>query len=417
MVRPSTGLRVLDDLIGGVRVGDNLVFETSGEIAIDGFVSAFVRASKRASGLAYVSFHVPPTVVLDRYAADLDLSRAVLVDCYTDGAGGSEPAFERFYRSNEARGARVTRVREAAAVDAVQRSMTSLEDDRGPGTRYVFDSLTGMQELWGAEAALSFFLRSCPRLYELRTVALWLLDREAHDRSFLSRLTRVTQVVVRIEADDEGFALRVVKAEGRAAEVTGRRARIRFGSGRATLVEEREAATKERVGALLRERRKLRGMSQAELARKIGVSPSAVSQAERGTAGLSGSTLTRAWDALGVPFGAIDGSVVPPYRLSRRGARTTRAIAAGLEAEEIAADGGAGTHLLRFARGASGRRPPFATKRRELVVVISGVLEIRIGESTEALQAGDAIEISTEPAAAWRNLAPQETVALWSILP
>lgn len=408
---------MLDDLIGGVRVGDNLVFETSGEIAIDGFVSAFVRASTRASGLAYVSFHVPPTVVLDRYAADLELSRAVLVDCYTDGAGGSDPAFERFYRSNEARGARVTRVREAAAVDAVQRSMTSLEDDLGPGTRYVFDSLTGMQELWGAEAALSFFLRSCPRLYELRTVALWLLDREAHDRSFLSRLTRVTQVVVRIEADDEGFALRVVKAEGRAAEVTGRRARIRFGSGRATLVEEREAATKERVGALLRERRKLRGMSQAELARKIGISPSAVSQAERGTAGLSGSTLTRAWDALGVPFGPIDGSVVPPYRLSRRGARATIAIAAGLEAEEIAADGGAGTHLLRFAGGASGRRPPFATKRRELVVVISGVLELRIGESTEALQAGDAIEISTEPAAAWRNLAPQETVALWSILP
>ncbi|MGH2540769.1 MAG: hypothetical protein ACRDGK_09625 [Actinomycetota bacterium] len=242
MARPSTGLRALDDLIGGVRVGDNLVFETSTETAIDGFVSAFVHASRRAAGLAYVSFHVPPSVVLDRFAAELGPG-AVLVDCYTDGAGGSEPALERFYRSKQAREMRVIRVREVAEVDAVQRTMTTLEDDLGPNTRYVFDSLTGMQELWGAEAALSFFLRSCPRLYELRTVALWLLDRGAHGTSFLSRLTRVTQVAVRIEADDEGYALRVVKAEGRPAEVTGRRAHIRFRSGRAALVQEREAGT------------------------------------------------------------------------------------------------------------------------------------------------------------------------------
>jgi transcriptional regulator with XRE-family HTH domain len=282
----------------------------------------------------------------------------------------------------------------------------------------VFDSLTGMQEIWGAEAALSFFLRSCPRLYELRTVALWVLDRPAHEPAFLSRLTRVTQVVIRIEAAEDGFAVRVVKAEGRPPEVTGRRATIRFEGGRARLVHEQEPGAKERVGALLREGRKARGLSQAELARRIGISPSALSQAERGSAGLSGATLTRAWRELGMPFGGDDAVAPGPYRLARRGARPVRTIAKGLEAELIAeSPGRPAVHLVRFARGASGRRAPFTTKRSEVIVVVSGVLELSIGEGSEALHAGDGIELTTETIASWRNLAPQETVAVWTLLP
>jgi DNA-binding XRE family transcriptional regulator/quercetin dioxygenase-like cupin family protein len=418
MTRPSTGLRPLDDLIGGVRIGDNLVFEGDGEVSLDSFVSAFVQASSKAAGLAYVSLHVPPSVVLDRFAGRWHPQRTVLVDLYTDGLGGSDAAFERFYRSRRARSPRIERLREVADPDGVRASMSALEDELGPDTRYVFDSLTGMQEVWGADEALSFFLRSCPRLYELRTVALWVLDRSAHDPSFLSRLTRVTQVVVRIETADDGFGLRVVKAEGRAPEVVGRRATIRFEAGRARLVHEQEAGAKERVGALLREARRTRGLSQAELARRIGISPSALSQAERGAAGLSGATLTRAWTELGMPFGGDDRPAPGPYRVARRGNRPQHTIAPGVEAEQLVGSStGPGMQLVRFARGSSGRRPPFTTKLSEVVVVVSGVLELRIGDGTEALHAGDAIEISTETIASWRNLAPHETVAIWSMTP
>ncbi|MFN8232245.1 MAG: helix-turn-helix domain-containing protein [Actinomycetota bacterium] len=419
MARPSTGLRPIDDLIGGVRVGDNLVFSTSQDVPVDGFVSAFIRASAEAAGLAYVSSHVAPSAVLERFAEDWGTAPTVLVDCYTDGLGGSDPAFERFYRSRRTRGGpRVHRMRDVADPEGVRTSMAGLEDELGPNTRYVFDSLTGLQEMWGTHEALSFFLRSCPRLYELRTVALWLVDHGAHDRSFLSRLARVTQVLVRIEADDEGMALRVIKAEGRPPGVTGRRAHIRFEDGGASLIREEGPGTKERVGAALRESRRARGLSQAELARRIGISPSALSQAERGAAGLSGTTLTRAWQELGTPFGEAVLPLTSSYRVARRGARPTRAIGPGVAAEEIAdGSGSAGVHLVRFAPGAAGRRAPFATKRGEVIFVTSGVLELRIGEGTETLQAGDAVEVATETITGWRNLAPVETVAVWTILP
>jgi transcriptional regulator with XRE-family HTH domain len=417
MARPSTGLRPLDDLIDGVRIGDNLVFETDGEVSVDGFVSAFVRASAAAAGLAYVSLLAPPSIVLDRFPADTDPGRTVLVDLYTDGLGASDEASRRGYRKRKEGTARIERVRSAGDVDHVLTLMTALEDELGPDTRYVFDSLTGMQEFWGGDAALDFFLRSCPRLFELRTIALWLLDRRAHEPPFLSRLTRITQVVVRIEAADDGFAMRVVKAEGRPPEVVGRRATIRFDGGRARIVQEQEPGAKERVGAQLREGRRARGLSQAELARRIEISPSALSQAERGVAGLSGATLSRAWRELGMPFGG-DAAAVGPYRLSRRGSRPVRSLAKGVEAEPIAeSPGGPAVHLLRFACGATGRRAPFSTKRSEVIVLVSGALELTIGEGREVLHAGDAIEITTETIASWRNLAPQETVAVWTLLP
>jgi DNA-binding XRE family transcriptional regulator/quercetin dioxygenase-like cupin family protein len=415
---PSTGIRALDDLLGGVRIGDNLVLEGAGEAPLDPFVAAFVRASGRASGLAYVSFHVPPKVVLDRLGDAWDPERCILVDCYSDGAGGSEPAFDRFYRSRLARSRRVIRVRDVGDAARVAGEMSALEDEFGPNTRYVFDSLTGMQDVWDAPTALAYFLRSCPRLYELRTVALWLLDREAHEPSFLSRLARVTQVVVEAARDDDGYAVRVVRAEGRPPEVTGRRATLRFDGTRARLVDERDATSREALGARLRAARLARGLSQAELARRVGISPSALSQAERGTAGLSGATLARAWEALGAA--AFGGAVPapPPYRVARRGGRATTGPAPGLRTEEVLdAPDGARVSLVRVDPGASGRRPPFPTKRREVVVVIAGVLELRIGDATEALHAGDAIVVETEPVAGWRNPSPEEAVAVWTVLP
>ena len=417
MTRPSTGLRPVDDLIGGLRVGDNVVWEAEEDTSVDPFVSAFVRASHKAPGLVYVSFHVSPMEVLDRLREEWDPKSFMLVDCFTDGLGRGDETFRRFYRSRRVREIRVHRVSDPSDSEGVHTALADIERDLGHDTRYVFDSLTGMQELWGPDTALQFFLRSCPRLYDLRTVAYWLLERRAHDSPFLSRLTHVTQVVVDLRATEEGQTLKVVKAEGRPPEVLGRQARFVFEDGRIRILRE-IPGTRERIGEVLRTQRIARRLSQAELARRIGISPSALSQAERGRAGLSGETLTRAWEALGLPFGPDVRLKAPLYRVTRRGPGRTVSIAPGLRTEEVAeTPSGSRVYLLTFAPGAAGRRPPFTTKRSEVAVVLSGLLEVRLGEAKETLQAGDAIFLSAEPVAAWRNPGPEGARVLWSILP
>ena len=56
-----------------------------------------------------------------------------------------------------------------------------------------------MFDLWGDEdIVLRFFGHFCPRLFDINTVAYWLLEKEAHSERFLAKLRHITQVVVEI---------------------------------------------------------------------------------------------------------------------------------------------------------------------------------------------------------------------------
>jgi transcriptional regulator with XRE-family HTH domain len=408
----TTGLRSLDELIGGLRLGDNVVWEVDGPDEAP-FVNAFARAS-RGVPLAYVSFDVSPQAVLDRLGDDWDVDNFLLVDCFTDGLGGGGPVAASFYEGKGRGKARVERMDSPGTPAAVQDFLAEIELEQGRGARYVFDSLTGIQGLWGTEEALSLFLKSCPRLYDLRTAAYWILQRPAHDAAFLSRLRHVTQVVVELVEDNGKTTVRVGKAQGRSSGVAGRRGRFSFQNGRFRLITE-PTGVRERVGDILRAQRIARGLSQAELARRIGISPSGLSQAERGTSGLSSETLARAWEAMGVaPDPAVEPS--PPYRVNRRGSREFRTIARGMVAEELVDTPGHRLLLVRVDGKASGRGTPVATKREEVVAVLEGVFEVRVGEGRETLHAGDALLLTEEPVGSWRNPGPDEALLLWGVL-
>jgi transcriptional regulator with XRE-family HTH domain len=402
----------VDELIGGLRFGDNVVWEVDGPDEAP-FVNAFVRAS-RGFPLAYVIFDVSPQAVLDRLGDDWDVENFLLVDCFTDGLGGGGSVAASFYEGAGRGKARVERVGSPGDPEAVQEKLAEIELQLGRGARYVFDSLTGIQGLWGTKEALSLFLRSCPRLYDLRTAAYWILQRPAHEAAFLSRLRHVTQVVIELAEHEEGATIRVGKVQGRSPGVAGRRGRYVFENRGFRLIAE-PTGVRERVGDVLRAQRIARGISQAELARRIGISPSGLSQAERGTSGLSSETLARAWEALGVvPEPSVKPS--PPYRVSRRASREFRPIARGMVAEEIADTPGHRLLLVRVAAGASGRRTPVATKREEVVAVLEGLLEVRVGEGRETLHAGDTLLLTKEPVGWWRNPGPDEALLLWGVL-
>lgn len=397
----TTGLTEVDDLIGGLQIGDNVVWQTLRPIE-QPIIGTLVTASP-SSGLVYVSFTEPAAAILKRFGPRWRNRSLLLLDC---SPAGEAKLPERRNPHHDIR-----RLEDPRDPEQVLAALRKVEESYGEGSTYLFDNLTVMQDLWGPEPALAMFLEHCPRLYELRTVAYWFLRKEAHDASFLARLHRTTQVVFDVGPSNGNHLVRVSKAAGR-ADAVGRAVELAVKGGTVEVIgQQTRELTK--TGQRLKAQRLARGMSQAELARRIGISASALSQAENGVRGLSEETLQFAYSVLG-------GGAAPslPYTVARRRARRSHKLAAGLKAEDVLDEPSRmSVHILEFAPGASGRRPPFATKQKEVVVVLSGVLELQIGAVSEMLQAGDAIVIRDEPVAGWSNPGSSATRVLWSILP
>jgi transcriptional regulator with XRE-family HTH domain len=418
MERPSTGIDALDELLGGLGVGDNVVWQAANPADVEPFVEAFLDTANGSTPLTYLSFRLPPATVLDRFSQVWDSQRFTLLDGWTGGQD-APPGRRKRATARSPLPARVRRLKDPADMEQVNRELAEIEEQAGPGAGYVFDDLTSMQRLWGPEAALALFLRCCPRLYQERTVAYWLLEREAHPPAFRSRLADITQVILDLDVAPTQPAertLQVVKADGHPPGVTSRTLRYVVGEDGRVEVLRTASGTRERIGEQVRAGRIAAGLSQAELARRIGVTPSALSQVERGRHGLSGETLTRLWATLGIPFGPGASPASPPYRLARRGARQPVAPAPGVSGETVLqAPSGLGMHELTFPAGGSGRRP-FETKQPELVVVLEGALELQLGQETHTLQQGDAILLATQPVTGWRNPAREPARVLWLVL-
>ncbi|HEV2928694.1 MAG TPA: helix-turn-helix domain-containing protein [Propionibacteriaceae bacterium] len=417
MDRPSTGIDALDEVLGGLGVGDNVVWQAADPADIEPFVGAFLATAHGTTPLTYLSFRLPPAAVLDRFSQVWDSDRFTLLDGWTGSQhASSEPSVAVAGLPPQAL---VRRLKDPADMEQVNRELSEIEDELGPGARYVFDDLTSMQRLWGPEPALALFLRCCPRLYQERTVAYWLLERDAHPPTFRSQLADITQVILDLDTTATQPAertLQVVKADGHSPAVLGRTLRYAVGDNGAIDVLRTASGTRERIGEQIRAERIATGLSQAELARRIGVSPSALSQVERGRHGLSGETLTRLWATLGIPYGPAASPASPPYRLTRRGARQPVAPAPGVSGETVLQEpSGLGMHELTFPAGSSGRRP-FETKQPELLLILEGALELQLGQDSHTLQQGDAILLATQPVTGWRNPAREPARVLWLLL-
>jgi transcriptional regulator with XRE-family HTH domain len=417
MDRPSTGIDALDELLGRLGVGDNVVWQAPDPADIEPYVEAFLATAHGDTPLTYLSFRLPPAAVLDRFGQVWDSDRFTLLDGWTGSQhASSEPSVAVAGLPPQAL---VRRLKDPTDMEQVNRELSEIEDELGPGARYVFDDLTSMQRLWGPEPALALFLRCCPRLYQERTVAYWLLERDAHPPTFRSQLADITQVILDLDTTATQPAertLQVVKADGHSPAVLGRTLRYTVGDNGAIDVLRTASGTRERIGEQIRAERIATGLSQAELARRIGVSPSALSQVERGRHGLSGETLTRLWATLGIPFGPAASPTSPPYRLARRGARQPLAPGSGMHGETVLQEpSGLAVHELTFAANSNGRRP-FETKQPELLLILEGALELQLGQETHTLQQGDAILLATQPVTGWRNPARESARVLWLLL-
>lgn len=180
------------------------------------------------------------------------------------------------------------------------------------------------------------------------------------------------------------------------------------------------------VGAELRRLRLDRGLSLQQVADRAGLSVGFVSQAERGLSALSIKALQNLGAALGKPVGwffredivteAQDESDV----IVRRG-RRKRLEHAGLGIVDFlltpSLDGQLEVLLCEFEPGATSGEEPYTHAGEECGVLLSGRLELWVGERFFLLKAGDSFAFPSTTPHRYRNPGRGRTRIIWTITP
>ncbi|KKM15656.1 hypothetical protein LCGC14_1693880 [marine sediment metagenome] len=275
----SSGIDGLDALTTGFIIGDNVVWEIDSGASPNHFVNHFIRQTiVDDQKIIYVCFNKSPASILQKIEGGKSRN-LILLDCFTSGKGKDDKTFRDFYKKNKK--ANLIRVEKPSDIDGFINLLNSIEDKQPSGTRYVFDSLTGMQDLWGGEEqTYKFFTYMCPRLYDLETVAFWLLEKNAHSEKFKANVRHITQVVIDLYKRSDQMFLRALKLEGRGDREAFKSHSYQIANGDIVVLPLKKDARLE-IGTKLREARINIGMNQKELAERVGLTASFISQLER----------------------------------------------------------------------------------------------------------------------------------------
>ena len=176
-----------------------------------------------------------------------------------------------------------------------------------------------------------------------------------------------------------------------------------------------------RVGARLRARRLEAGLTMSEVAERSGLTAGFISQLERDLTSASLSSLYRIGAVLGLRVGSLVDDV-PAGRLIRRDEQARRSLALGSAEHLLLSPGDERRFHVTESHippgGSAGEELYTLPADVELVYVLSGSLELRVGDELHELEEGDTLSYSPRDPHTWRN--PSETdeaVVLWTALP
>jgi transcriptional regulator with XRE-family HTH domain len=162
-----------------------------------------------------------------------------------------------------------------------------------------------------------------------------------------------------------------------------------------------------RVGLQLREKRKARGLSLDELAVASGVSRAALSQIELFKSNPSLGVLWKIAVGLGIPFSELMGGQDQGVSVLRRtDAQVLRSSDGKMESRPLSPAGSnpwVELYELRLAARASHGSDAHAPGTREILVVLSGALNLRVADQVHELGPGDSISFRADEPHAYEN--------------
>jgi transcriptional regulator with XRE-family HTH domain len=389
------------------------------------FYLNFIKASQTENkSIIYLNFDRSIKNLLEQLGPLADYKMMTILDCFTFGKGEGAEVFLKFYEENGLNNdCQVIRIDEPRNADHVTGAFYGLHKTMEGDVRFVFDSLTGMQELWGGEdQILRFYSHSCPRLYELNTVAYWVVEKEAHSQRLRAHINKIAQVAIDLSLKRGKTSLTLVKAENRNLETLNEPFNYWTKDLTVTFDSKKRLFGRIDLGIRLKDLRKKRGLSQTDLAKLVGVTPSTISQIESNQIYPSLPGLLKIAETLSVEitsffhepkgitkqvvFSASEGVDLQFTHLPKESikGKLVTPVDFNLKAEpyliEIPPEKNLSAHF-------------FIHKGEEMGYLLSGKLQLQLERAAYTVQAGDVVSLTSEMPLCWKNPGPEPARLLW----
>ncbi|MGD9032420.1 MAG: helix-turn-helix domain-containing protein [Desulfobacteraceae bacterium] len=424
-LRVASGVSQLDRILGGLYIGDNVVWhDDAGSLAYV-FCMNFILASQAQSRpLIYVSFDRSPRNLLENLGTLAENPYLTILDCFTYGKGAGSEVFLKFYEDKESDWpCNIVRVDEPRKEDRVMDAFYGIHGTMEGDVRFVFESLTGMQELWGGEQhILNFYTHSCPRLYELNTIAYWIIEKRAHSPRLRAQINQIAQVAIDLSVRRGVTSLTILKAEKRNLDTPNRPYTYWRKDLNVTFDLERRTTGRIDLGMRLKEFRIKRGLSQTELAKLVGVTPSTISQVESNLIYPSLPAVLKMAEVLSVEVSSFfqesvdmrDRIIFPAAEaLDVKFPDLPEGSIVGKRMTPLDFDLKAEPYLIEILPNKDLPSHFFIHKGEEVGYLLSGKLQLKLEKAVYTIRSGDVIYLTTEMPSQWRNPGPGVARLVW----
>lgn len=421
--RVSSGVDQLDVQLGGLFIGDNVVwYDDAGSLA-SAFSLNFIKESQSQNKpLIYITFDRSPKTLLENLGPLAESQTLTILDCFTHGKGDGSNVFKKFYEKDGAQWPfQIVRVKNPSNPDVVSDAIYSLHGTMKDDVRLVFESLTGMQDLWGGEESIiRFYSRACPRLYELETIAFWIMEKGAHTERLRASINQIAQVVIELSISRGKSALTIRKADRRKPDALN--IPLIYWDDGLDIAFEREKGKggNINIGGLVKQIRNRQAMSQKDLAALVGVTPSTISQIETGTIYPSIPALFKIAQVLNVSVASFfrdqptaqgrvvfsEGKAIEFTDLPKQTVSGRVFFPSGTEASVT-------PYLIEIPAGKKVPSHFLFHKGEEIGYLISGTLELTIEGRLHRATAGDFIYLKFDQPSQWTNTGDETARMLW----
>ncbi len=176
-------------------------------------------------------------------------------------------------------------------------------------------------------------------------------------------------------------------------------------------------------GDRLRRLRSVQGLSVRELARRVGVSGSYISQLEGNECRPSFSVLKKISEVMGTPASVlIEDDFPEEWVVVRRDGRRRIATEDPLQVVDfIAFTGGRDKSMqpcvVRLKPGVSGPCSIFTHEREDLLYMLEGTLTVKAGSNEYVLSQGDVAYFGFNRPESFTNAGPRDAAFLWVVSP